>query len=203
LSGAEELTSISVNPRDAAEVYIGGDRGKIYHTLDQGKNWEEIGQGGYSGKRIKTMATNGKVLVVATEEGLWAHSGETDRWIELSLRECTGKEGPSDQVAALAIPYPLDDPPIGTAISIWAAIPGVGICDADTENAYPQRLVYSRPDLFSSITATGKADVDTHAYSGTQDGMLRCRTWFSHDFSWWKIKIQSLISQGGQYEESG
>ena len=192
LSEAEKLISISVNPRNAEEVYIGGDSGKLYHTVNHGKSWDKLPNGGYDGKRIKAIATNGNVLIVATEEGLWVNTIENNEWNEVSLAGCEGVQDPSDQVSTLVIPYPRDDPP-DNAVGFWAAISGVGICDSDTENLHETTLYYPDANSLSSIAATGDVTLESNAYLSAENGIVRYRTWFYNDPEWWRIKIQSLL----------
>lgn len=199
LTAEEMLLSIAVNPRNPQELHVGGNLGRLYRTTDAGQHWTLVSDPGYLGQHIKALATNGNVLVLATEEGLWAYLDKTNHWNQLSLHGCSGDKELASQVSALAIPYPFDDPdpPLDQAIGFWAVIPGTGICDSNVMPEFGTSPYYSTSGPLSTIAATGQVALGSNAYLGSADEVLRSRTWFSNNLEWWKIKFHALISKRG------
>ena len=194
-----QLLSISINPQNGTEIYVGSNDGIIYHASDIGANWNIV-PAGYKGRFINSIATNGFVIIVATEEGLWGNVTGSDQWHEISLQECSDR---TDNITVLAFATPYGQPPPDGSYGFFAAIPDTGICDADTKNLYdsiPLRLSNYSDKNLSAMVFTGEADLGYEGYITADNNILQKRIWSFHDFEWWKIKFNSLFSKGERNE---
>jgi hypothetical protein len=190
-----ELLSISVNPKNGNEIYVGANNGMVCHTLDNGKTWETFQQG-YDGKSINSITTNGSTIALATEEGLWVKSVKNNNWARLSLTDCSDRSG---EVRALAFTRPYEETPPDGAFGFFSAIAGAGVCDSDTLNLHGSTQVSLPDDSYVNISSIVIADIPGWGYEGymTADGkVLRKRIWYAYDCEWWKIKFQSLLTKG-------
>jgi hypothetical protein len=184
------LTSISINPNKGEEVYVGTNKdGIVYRTVDHGITWNRIPKG-YDGNSIKAITTNGFVIILATEEGLWTKTMQDNTWNEISLSGCDNRPG---KVTALSLTYPYGTLPPDGAFGFRAAIPGIGICDSDSMNLHGNTLL-TLPgsvnlDAIYSMILTGDTDMGDQGYITTGTEILRKRIWFSRDIEWWKIRF--------------
>jgi hypothetical protein len=186
-----KFLSISINPQNEDEIYVGSNNGTIYHTKDIGEAWDIV-QPGYKGKSIKAIATNGFAIILADEEGLWVHNIENEGWIEISLTGCSER---SDEVNALAFTYPYSGYADDGAYGFVAAVPGTGVCDSDTKNLHGNTLLIPHNAEISSLTIADQADLFAYeGYIALSNGLLRKRIWRSSNIEWWKIKIESFFN---------
>jgi hypothetical protein len=190
-----ELLSINVNPQNGNEIFVGANKGMVCHTPNGGITWEIL-ERGFNGNSINSIATNGSLIILATEEGLWVKDLDGNDWNELSLAGCSNR---SDEVTALAFTRPYEMPPPDGAYSFYSAVPGIGICDSDTLNLYGSTQISLPDESLTNISSIVIADIpgwDYEGYMTVGEKILRRRFWYSDDFEWWNIKIKSLYSKG-------
>jgi len=145
---------------------------------------------------INSITTNGFVIILTTEEGLWTQNIGDRGWDEISLVGCSER---SDKVNALALTYPYSEPPPDEAFGFIAAVPGIGICDSDSKNLHGNTLLLSPlqdVDYFSMTVADQANLVEYEGYIASGKDILQKRIWRSTNLEWWKLKFSSLFTKG-------
>lgn len=190
----ETLVFVALNLYSRDEVYVGSSTGKLFLSSNRANKWTGLPTNGMAGTQIRAIAVNNKLLLVATEGGLWEYDRENSMWKEISLRECLNMGAKSADIVAVVIPRATYSP---DEADFTVSVSNFGLCNSDTKGEFESITYPDQPSKnIYSIAITGDLNAfEAQVYLSADSGMYCGRVWYANEREWWYKKINKLLGR--------